>query len=77
MLDVRIGYTIGEYDVEFKGGKMYIKMKKTGHEDVTGFGDISVDDKTSTFAVKNWVGDESIWPHDHMYGVYKLEDGEQ
>lgn len=70
MIDATIGYSPGEFDIEFKGGKMYIQSygtSKTGN----GFGEITVDDKTQTFHVANWVGDDKIWPHDHMYGVYK------
>jgi len=38
---------------------------------------LDVDDLLNTFKVNNWVGDDKIWPHDEMYGVYKMIDGEQ
>lgn len=70
MIQSRIGYESGEYDVEFKGGKMYIQSYKTAKTG-NGFGEIKVDVKTQTFTVSNWVGDDKIWPKDKMYGVYK------
>ena len=76
MIESQLGYTKGEYDVQFSGGKMYIQSYGTSKLG-NGFGDITVDDKAQTFHVDNWVGDDKIWPHDHMYGVYKQIDGEQ
>ena len=76
MLEARVGYSTGEYDVEFKGGKMYIQSFLTGKTG-NGFGEIKVDKKAQTFEIDNWVGDYAIWPHDHMYGAFMLEDGEQ
>jgi hypothetical protein len=70
MIESRIGYESGEYDVEFKEGKMYMQRfgtEKTGN----GFGEIMVNVKTQTFVMSNWVGDAKFWPHAKMYGVYK------
>jgi len=67
---------VGEYDVLIKGGKLYMQgygTSKTGN----GFGDITVNNTASTFKVENWAGDDKIWPHDTMYGAYKMGDGQQ
>lgn len=55
---------------------MYIQSFGTSKSG-SGFGEIHIDEKASTFHIDNWVGDDKIWPHDHMYGVFKMIDGEQ
>lgn len=78
MIESRIGYEQGEYDVEIKGGKIWIQSYKTkGKVTTHGVGTIKVDVKAQTFAVLNWEGNVKFWPHAKMYGAYKQEDGEQ
>jgi len=70
----------GEYDIEFKGGKMFIQDYTTMKEAVE-VGDVKktgeADNGGVVFEVHNWHPDPKIWPHEKMYGVYHVTYGEQ
>ena len=71
----------GEVDIQFQGGKMFIK-----HQDGEKFAPLFVGDikKTGnaerggvTFEVMNYKANPITWPHDTMYGIYEMTYGEE
>lgn len=74
MIEVNPQYEIGEFDILFKDGKMYMQdvedkvvAKELGDLKVTGQGESG----GVIFEVDNWKSDPKIWPHDKLYGVFK------
>jgi hypothetical protein len=79
MIEVNPGYEVGEFDVLFKEGKMYIQdydtqvaAKEVGDVKATG----AAEGGGVTFEVSNWKPEPKIWPHDKLFGVYKKSYGE-
>jgi hypothetical protein len=79
-LSVGVPFVHGEFDIQFRSGKMFLQdyttmkeamevgdVKKTGNAEKGGV----------IFEVMNFKSDPKIWPHDHMYGIYEKSFGEQ
>jgi len=79
-IEANIPYNKGEFDIQFRSGKMFIQdyttmkeamevgdIKKTGNAERGGV----------IFEVMNWKADPKIWPHTSMYGIYEMSYGEQ
>jgi hypothetical protein len=79
MIEVNPGYDVGEFDVLFKEGKMYMQefvskleakdlgtLKETGAAEGGGV----------TFEVTDWKPEPKIWGKDKLFGVYKTSHGE-
>lgn len=79
-IEANIPYNKGEFDIQFRDGKMFIQdyttmkvamevgdVKKTGNAERGGV----------LFEVTNWKSDPKIWPHTQMYGMFELSYGEQ
>lgn len=79
-IEANIPFDHGEFDIQFKGGKMYIQDYTTMKEAME-VGDVkktgSAEHGGVLFEVTNWKSDPKIWPHTHMYGMYELSYGEQ
>lgn len=78
-IEANIPYDHGEFDIQFRGGKMFIQDYTTMKEAME-VGDVK---KTGTaekggvlFEVMNWKSDPKIWPHTHMYGMFEMSYGE-
>lgn len=79
MLEVQPSYDVGEFDVLFKDGKMYmqefvskVEAKDLGTVKATG----TAEGGGVTFEVTGWKSEPKIWPHDTLFGVYKITYGE-
>jgi hypothetical protein len=79
MIEVNPKYKMGEFDLLFKDGKLYmqdydtkVEAKEMGTIKPTG----STDAGGVTFEVTGWKADPLIWPFDTMFGVYQTKDGE-
>lgn len=80
MVETNPAFDHGEFDIEFKGGKMFIQDYTTQKEAVE-VGDVKKTGDAANggvvFEVHNWKPDPKIWPHEKMYGVYEVKYGEQ
>jgi hypothetical protein len=79
MIEVNPNYEIGEFDLEFKDGKMYmqefvskLEAKDLGTVKTTG----AADGGGVTFEVSGWKPEPKIWPGEKLFGVYKQSFGE-
>jgi len=79
MIEVNPSYTVGEFDVEFKDGKMYmqdfvnkLEAKDLGSFKATG----AAEGGGVAFEVHDWKPEPKIWDKDMLFGAYKTSDGE-
>jgi len=79
-VDAGLPFAKGEFDIQFRSGKMFIQdyttmkaamevgdVKKTGNAERGGI----------LFEVLNMKADPKIWPHTQMYCMFELSYGEQ
>jgi len=79
MIAVQPDYKVGEFDVLFKEGKMYmqdfvakVEAKDLGTIAHTG----AADGGGVTFEVQGWKPEPKIWEKDKLFGVYKTTYGD-
>jgi hypothetical protein len=79
MIEVNPGYDVGEFDIMFKDGKMYmqdfvskIEAKDLGSIKATG----SAEGGGVAFEVTDWKPEPKIWAGEKLFGVYKTSHGE-
>lgn len=79
MIEVNPGYDVGEFDVLFKDGKMYmqeyvskLEAKDLGEIKPTG----AAEGGGVAFEVHNWKPEPKIWGKDKLFGAYKTSAGE-
>jgi hypothetical protein len=79
MIEVNPGYDVGEFDVMFKDGHMYmqefvskLEAKDLGSVKTTG----TAEGGGVTFEVTGWKPEPKIWPKDKLFGAYKTSPGE-
>lgn len=79
MIEVNPGYDVGEFDILFKDGKMYmqdfvskVEAKDLGTLKPTG----SAAGGGVAFEVTDWKPEPRIWDKDTLFGAYKTSDGE-
>jgi len=75
-MESEVGYKMGEFDVLFKGGKMYIdsfdgKTKDVGSIKKTA----DIEGGALQFEVTGWKS-SPVWPFDKLYGIFKESYGE-
>lgn len=79
MIEVNPNYDVGEFDVMFKDGKMYMQEFVT-KVDAKDLGTIShtgsAEGGAVTFEVDDWKPEPKIWNHDKLFGAYKTSKGE-
>jgi hypothetical protein len=79
MIEVNPGYDVGEFDILFKDGKMYmqdyvskVEAKDLGTVKSTG----AAAGGGVAFEVTDWKPEPRIWDKDTLFGAYKTSDGE-
>lgn len=79
MIEVNPNYDVGEFDIMFKDGKMYmqdyvskVEAKDLGTIKPTG----SAEGGGIAFEVTDWKPEPRIWDKDTLFGAYKTSAGE-